>query len=436
VSGKKVLQIDNRDYYGGESASLNLTQIFEKFKKTKPEDDSLGSDYQYCVDQVPKFLMATGNLIKILIHTKVTHYVNFNVIGGSYVFRGSTQKPCKVPATASDALRSSLMGLFQKRRLRNFLVFVKDCKLDDPTLLTQTASELMVEYKLDENTQSFIGHAMALFSDESYLQGPAKELVKRLHLYAYSLNRCGKSPYIYPMYGLGSISEGFARLSAVYGESKGGALMMDQKMPEILFDDEGKAIGVKSGEKAGSAPFVMGQPRFFPKDKTRVVARVARAICLMDHPIPNTDTQSGMVIIPADQVAKGAAATMFSAAKTKYKARKNDIYVTCVDGTSFEVTAPAKYVAFVSTVMESDNPDTELRPGLDLLGKILHKFVTVDDVYAPTNNSSKDMCHISRGLDASTHFQTVSEDVLKLYRDIVGEDLDMSIDADGVLEEE
>ena len=35
VSGKKVLQIDNRDYYGGESASLNLTQIFEKFKKTK-----------------------------------------------------------------------------------------------------------------------------------------------------------------------------------------------------------------------------------------------------------------------------------------------------------------------------------------------------------------------------------------------------------------
>ena len=53
------------------------------------------------------------------------------------------------------------------------------------------------EYKLDENTQSFIGHAMALFSDESYLKGTAKELVKRLHLYAYSLNRCGTSTLCY-----------------------------------------------------------------------------------------------------------------------------------------------------------------------------------------------------------------------------------------------
>ena len=46
-----------------------------------------------------------------------------------------------------------------------------------------------------------------------------------------------------------------------------------------------------------------------------------------------------------------------------------------------------------------------------------HQFVTVDDVYAPVNDSSKDMCHISHGLDASTHFQTVSEDVWRLYRD-------------------
>ena len=33
MSGKKVLQIDNRDYYGGESASLNLTQILKSSRK-------------------------------------------------------------------------------------------------------------------------------------------------------------------------------------------------------------------------------------------------------------------------------------------------------------------------------------------------------------------------------------------------------------------
>ena len=128
----------------------------------------------------------------------------------------------------------------------------------------------MIEYKLDENTQSFIGHAMALFSDESYLKGTAKELVKRLHLYAYSLNRCGSSPYLYPMYGLSSLSEGFARLAAVHGEMKGGALMMDQAMPEIVFDKtSGKAIGIKSGDQAAVAPFVMGQPRFSQKTRQK-----------------------------------------------------------------------------------------------------------------------------------------------------------------------
>ena len=32
VSGKKVLHVDRNGYYGGESASLNLEQLYEKFR--------------------------------------------------------------------------------------------------------------------------------------------------------------------------------------------------------------------------------------------------------------------------------------------------------------------------------------------------------------------------------------------------------------------
>lgn len=32
VEGKKVLHIDRQDFYGGESASLNLSQLYSKFK--------------------------------------------------------------------------------------------------------------------------------------------------------------------------------------------------------------------------------------------------------------------------------------------------------------------------------------------------------------------------------------------------------------------
>ena len=32
VSGKRVLHVDRNSYYGGESASLNLEQLYEKFR--------------------------------------------------------------------------------------------------------------------------------------------------------------------------------------------------------------------------------------------------------------------------------------------------------------------------------------------------------------------------------------------------------------------
>jgi Rab GDP dissociation inhibitor len=51
----------------------------------------------------------------------------------------------------------------------------------------------------------------------SYLNRPAKECYERILMYLSSLARYGKSPYIYPMYGLGELPQGFARLAAIYG---------------------------------------------------------------------------------------------------------------------------------------------------------------------------------------------------------------------------
>jgi len=35
VEGKKVLHMDRNSYYGGDSASLNLVQLFEKIQEAK-----------------------------------------------------------------------------------------------------------------------------------------------------------------------------------------------------------------------------------------------------------------------------------------------------------------------------------------------------------------------------------------------------------------
>lgn len=49
------------------------------------------------------------------------------------------------------------------------------------------------------------------------------------------------------------------------------------------------------------AKVVIGDPSYF-RDKVKTVGKVVRAICLLDHPIPNTkNSLSSQIIIPGNQ---------------------------------------------------------------------------------------------------------------------------------------
>jgi RAB protein geranylgeranyltransferase component A len=45
----------------------------------------------------------------------------------------------------------------------------------------------------------------------SYLKQPCLEFIMRVKLYQESIQRYGKSPFLYPLYGLGELPQGFAR---------------------------------------------------------------------------------------------------------------------------------------------------------------------------------------------------------------------------------
>ena len=119
--------------------------------------------------------------------------------------------------------------------------------------------------------------------------------------------RYGKSPYIYPLYGLGELPQSFARLSAIYG----GTYMLDKPVDEIVLDDSGMFVGVRSGSETVKAKQVIGDPSYFGAGakgeggKVRVVeeGRVIRAICFLKEPIPGTEgSDSAQIIIPQNQV--------------------------------------------------------------------------------------------------------------------------------------
>ena len=76
-------------------------------------------------------------------------------------------------------------------------------------LRVMTMDHLYEKFGLSEDTIEFIGHAIALYPDVAYRRRPALATVKRLKLYEESLLRFQglKSPYIYPLYGLGELPQ-------------------------------------------------------------------------------------------------------------------------------------------------------------------------------------------------------------------------------------
>eukprot|EP00657_Telonema_sp_P-1_P004936 TRINITY_DN21958_c0_g1_i1.p1 TRINITY_DN21958_c0_g1~~TRINITY_DN21958_c0_g1_i1.p1 ORF type:complete len:368 (+),score=101.43 TRINITY_DN21958_c0_g1_i1:172-1275(+) len=365
----------------------------------------------------------------MLVHTNVRRYMDFKVIDGSYVFREG--KIYKVPANDSEALSSSIMGFFEKRRARNFFIYMQDYDMENPKtwkkidINTAPMNAVYTEFGLEEGTIDFVGHALALHRDDGYRERPAKETFDRIKLYADSMARFGKSPYIYPLFGLGELPQGFARLSAIYG----GTYMLNKPFHGVVMNDDGKVEGVKSmdddneNEATAKAPIVIADPTYFP-DKVNCTHRVVRSICILKGPAPDTDKDcvSVQIILPGNQVK-----------------RKNDIYVVVLDH-SHNVAPNGFFIGIVSTTIETENPENEIIPGLDVLGgrknNILCRFTNICDVMAPNDPTGADNIFVTPGYDATSHFESTCLDVLDIYEHVMGEPLDLSSLQPNVDEEE
>ena len=172
--------------------------------------------------------------------------------------------------------------------------------------------EVYDKFGLEATTRDFVGHSMALYQTDEYISaaGMAQETVQRIRLYVNSMARYGKSPYIYPLYGLGELPQGFARLSAIYG----GTYMLSTNVDEVLYEG-GKVSGIKATmtekDAAGEGmkfstktKKIIADPSYFP-NKVQVVGHLLKAICILNHPVPNTDnSDSAQLIIPQSQVGR------------------------------------------------------------------------------------------------------------------------------------
>ena len=395
--------------------------------------------------------------------TDVTRYLNFKSIGGCYVYKRGAGIH-KVPATKEEALGTSLLSLLQKNYLRSLLMAIDAYKVDDPktwkgnmdwrkstcagafvphgrleeaspaparagprvscdasralppsplflALSLFARPELFKYMWFDKDTSDFVGHAMALEESDDYLSRPALPAMEAVRLYGESLARYGSSPFIYPEYGLGGLPEGFSRLCAIHN----GTFMLNKDVTEILYNADGTVAGVRSGEgddaEVALAPLVVGDPSYFPAARKVKTGRIIRTICVLNHPVAGltgSAADSAMIILPASQVG-----------------RKNDIYITVV-GKHHETAAKNRYIAIVSTTVETATPEKEVEAGLALLGEMVTRFNNISDTYAPKDDGRASKVFVTASYDATSHFEATTDEILDVYSRIFGENFDLT----------
>lgn len=422
IEGKKVLHVDKNKYYGDEGASLNLTNLWEKFRSGAQPPKEYGQNREWNVDLIPKFVMASGKLVKMLLKTQVSYYLRWKGIEATYVyqykkgglFSSSGGKIEKVPATATEALSSDLMGMFEKRRCKDFFEYLSGVDINKKEtwkkhdLANMNFNELVAKFKLEDNTMDFIGHAVALYTNDDFLLERCIPTIEKIQLYMDSVGRFGSTPFIYPVYGLGGIPEGFSRKAAVGG----GTFMLNQDITKMEIGADGNVSSVFDGEKKAETPLVIASPYYLInsglKDKVREVGKAIRCICIMDHPVPHTKKSNSLqIIIPQRQTG-----------------RKSDIYVMVVSS-EHAVCKEGYYLAIISATQETANAEAELQVAMDIIGPVKEKFMTVTPMYVPASDKTIDNIYVTTTLDPTSTFESAAQDVQRIYKSIMGKDLDL-----------
>lgn len=188
------------------------------------------------LDLVPRPIMSSGEMVETLVRTNVGHYIDFRGVDGLYVqFPGSSGLQ-RVPGSRADVFQNSFVSMPEKRLLMRYVTKRYDdirIRMEDNLETEDVESEdvesesgdhsfdLSIQedmdaMKLTSTLQTFLTHSI-LFSvgKESFSKLDA---MNAIYTYQASVMRFGtKTPFLYPNFGTGELSQAFCRLSAVHG---------------------------------------------------------------------------------------------------------------------------------------------------------------------------------------------------------------------------
>lgn len=394
---KRVIMIDKNPMYGSDFATLKYTELESYFQGSDVVPELKVYDSEFSIDLSPKLFLTDSDMLKMLVKHNIDDYLEFCRIPGSFIWK---KRLHSVPTNETQSMTTGVVGIWQKPKVMRFFWNVRDyakAVLEGRTYkFKSTMREEFEGYGLNEDSMEFIGHAIALNLDDSYLDRPPQETFDKIIKYVKSIicyENSMESPYLYPRYGLSEIAQGFARGCC----TKGGEIMIKAEIQQI--DLEKMEISVREPVnkkllKIRAGKIIADQSYF---QRSEIAYEIIRGICIIrGNP---------------KEVTKGASSAQIIFLKAEFK-RRNDIFVVVLG--EEEKSAPEGYkVAIISTVRETDTPEKEIEPVVMRLGDVVKYFIDVKPVYRAEDTEN---VIFTRGVDESPNLESVHAEIESICR--------------------
>ena len=224
--GKKVLQLDRNEHYGGAAASLDLSQLYERLGAPgeQPNQKKLGASDSYRVDLAPKVVMAHGAELQLLVHSGAWKHMDWKRVQRSFIYRKAADgKPDvhRVLATVEDVLKTRMLTTMQKSAMVRLFTWLEQYEEDNvkthsvgvvsKTKLNvhrMSAAAFLRFWEVTPEMTHVLVRGMALHDGpmKALKKMPAAVLLRKLKRYknAYKTFPHMTSPYVYPSLGIGS----------------------------------------------------------------------------------------------------------------------------------------------------------------------------------------------------------------------------------------
>ncbi|KAJ0400891.1 hypothetical protein P43SY_004503 [Pythium insidiosum] len=234
-AGKKVLHVDQNDYYGSNYASFPLEQFLrwtrnepiaaQTFESPAPapapaaaaasdeaarrrvvplqssfrcelleqafnvpEDEQqslLRQSSHFSIDVNPRLVLSSEEIVQILITSGVGRYLEFAAMEGTYVhLAGDGDTVWQVPCSKKDVFSSKLLGMVEKRMLMKFLQFVADygeTEILGEDVKSKNERELALgrALKRPQNKANQVDETLGASGIEHFLDRPFQELLQQ-----------------------------------------------------------------------------------------------------------------------------------------------------------------------------------------------------------------------------------------------------------------